>query len=205
MKKRFISLIMALAMIFTLSLSTTVFAAESSADALATDGTAVELVPIEDAGISREEAIAILGLTEDEAENCMFLATSEELPEGSGTLNISPRSIIIPSGTAKYFDEFSFTGSKTGSNHWIVGGQYFGWVAGLRSISNANATVSVYVHRAGNNSVVDSNSVRGAGNTCRSTRTLSVSQYGSEFYFSYSTASGVTATLLMAVVTSENP
>lgn len=78
MKKKIVrslSFIMAMVMIFSISY-TSAFAAEANE----TDG----LVPIENDGITREEAMSALGLTEEEAENVKFYTQFID-GENSGT------------------------------------------------------------------------------------------------------------------------
>lgn len=109
------------------------------------------LTPIEEAGITQEEALEILGLTAEEAaaEGLSFYVVDAEPVENlDDSQGVSPAHVTIPSGEVYSFPTFTFTGTNYGQ-YWTCGGtrMIFGIV--YHSASDHNADISVYLYRWG--------------------------------------------------------
>lgn len=91
-------MLLVLAMCFSI-FPCSAFAAETSS----AENVSVQVQSIEDAGISRETAMEVLGLSAEEAKNMDFYAIK------------SPRQLTFNSGDTYTFPKFTFTGDNIGS------------------------------------------------------------------------------------------
>lgn len=200
MYSRFLALVMALAMIF--SCTSVAFATEVPTEVSTTRIDSISFVPLDETNYSTEDALAVLGLSEEDVNGKAIYAVSMDVSNTS-TPQSRKSNVQVPSGSSHVFPAFSFTSSHTGDTTWTVGGSAFTWGGVLNSISDPNAMVTVNVIRNDTGKALQNDYiqftevgkgiqgkkwwVRDAGTNC--------------FYFKYTTVSGVTAKLTMFVVT----
>ena len=97
------------------------------------------MIPIEKTGITRENAIKILGVNEEEAKQMSFYVVDAE-PAKSG-IGISP-------GETHVFPTFTFTGTNIGS-YWTCKGTKLTWAAIHHSAADENTYIAIFLYGYG--------------------------------------------------------
>lgn len=124
--KRIQALFLAIVLVVS-SMSMSAFAAEvedTNADSATTNSS---FVPLSETEYSRDDAIRIMGMTEEEAEGVEFFLVDAE-PISSDESSQSARGVVINPGQTHNFPSFSFTSKNVGS-YWTCKGTQLRWTA----------------------------------------------------------------------------
>jgi len=180
MKKRFFSVFLTRVMCVAMSIPSIAFAAEEPVNE------AVELMPLEESDLSREEALEILGMTETEADGQeIFVATCDSQD------TISPRTVTYPTGLNNYtFGGYTFTYKGTGAT-WKIANDVgrMKWGAQLDSASDPGLGAEVTLH--GVHGALQSCHITGSNPTWNSDQFYVLEGLmGREFHWEYYAYSG---------------
>lgn len=136
LRKRCLSKVVAGVLSVSLLMSGSVYAAEPSENS--------NVLTIEEAGISREEAIEMFDLTEEEAERANFYV----LEDGDTVSGIQPLS-AIDSNNPYDSNYFSFSGSNTGSYRTMNGNKMKFRMLWKPNPGDGSEACQVYLHPYG--------------------------------------------------------
>ena len=133
MKKRVFSCIMALALVLTAMFPAS--AATTSSIGSECEG----LIPIEETGMTREEAIELLGLSEEEAEGMSFYGLN---PLPRATITINPGDVV-------HVDTITVNGGISYGNMIKINGKRIAWAVTAGNFNNKSTTVSATLKQIG--------------------------------------------------------
>lgn len=143
MKRIFLAFTLVLSLIFT---SQPVMAAELENDI---PSSSEAMIPLEETEYTREEALEILGLTEEEAKDMSFYVVDAEPAEVSDTESeISTHQVTIGPGESYWFPTFTFTGTNVGS-YWTCTGTQLSWAAIYHSAASSRASIAIFLYGYG--------------------------------------------------------
>lgn len=135
------------ALVLTLSLlcSQAVMARETDNIAEST-GT---MIPLEETSYTREEAMEILGISEEEAEKVSFYVVDTE-PNETSVIEpgISTNQVTIGPQEIYTFPSFTFTGDNNGA-YWTCNGTMLKWAAVHHSAADVNTKIGIILYRYG--------------------------------------------------------
>ena len=107
------------------------------------------MIPLEETDITREEAIKILGISNEEAEKMTFYVTNAEPAESTNYKNGgSTRGVSIGPNEAYAFPTFTFSGNNTGA-YWTCMGTRLTWGAVHHSAADINTYISIFLYGYG--------------------------------------------------------
>ncbi len=103
-----------------------------------------QMIPLEETTYTREEAMEILGITEEEAEKASFYVVTPETngqSTKSGHVTIGPQQVYT-------FPSFTFSDMNYGS-YWTCNGSLLKWAAVHHSGADVNTAITIHLYRYG--------------------------------------------------------
>ncbi len=108
-----------------------------------------EMTPLEETEFTREEAMELLGVSAEDAEEMSFYVVDAEPAETSSYKpGISTYGVGIEPGEAHTFPTFTFSGRNVGA-YWTCKGTKFIWAAIHHSASDPNANIDIFLYGYG--------------------------------------------------------
>ncbi len=133
----------------------------------------IDVVPIEDVGISHEEAIEIFGLTEEEAEGVSFYSV-----RNAGSIDVGK----------PFNSTFSFTGTNTGAYRTMNGNKLMYKITWTPLSGDGGEVLRFYLYPYGGNAISQgylSLGSPGSGNSRSWQSSWLNIQYGLDYHFYY--------------------
>lgn len=139
--------LLALALVFSLLFSSQTAMAAELPENVSSNSSA--MIPLEETEFTREEAIKILGVSEEDAEKMSFYVVDAEPAEiSTPEPGISTYGVGIEPGQVYTFPTFTFSGTNIGS-YWTCKGTKLTWAAVHHSSADPNTSLSIFLYGYG--------------------------------------------------------